>query len=192
MSADDFAPALDDGRSEYADSMHRSLDAALERAGEVEGDLAAWLRDWRLADCEHAEVRDGGIICCSPCLRGRVLASDWLAARDAQITEAAEAAAGERIAQARAEGADTASDKTWDVFGEQAAARLIASVSWPFERRENRESWAPRLLAEPDLLEQEYRSAVARLRSAYAKCFVAARAAAVARSVPATEAGEER
>jgi hypothetical protein len=68
-------------------------------------------------------------------------------------------------------------DPQW-VFSEEAAARLIASVAWPFERRENRESWAPRLLAEPEMLEQEYRSAVARLRSAYAKCFVAAARAA--------------
>lgn len=66
--------------------FHASLNAALARnsgPSAEDVDLAAWLRDWRLADCEHAEVRDGGIICCSPCLRDRILASDWLAAHTA-------------------------------------------------------------------------------------------------------------
>jgi hypothetical protein len=68
-----------------------------------------------------------------------------------------------------------AADTVW-IFGDEAAARLIASVAWPFERVENRESWAPRLLSEPEMLEQEYRHALDRLRSAYAKCHVAAAA----------------
>lgn len=78
---------------------HASLDAALARnsgPSAEDVDLAAWLRDWRLADCEHAEVRDGGIICCSPCLRDRILTSDWLTAH----TTAAEARGAERGARA--------------------------------------------------------------------------------------------
>lgn len=58
-------------------------------------DLAAWLRDWSLAGCEHTIAMDEGRAC-SPCLRDRILASDWLATHDAEV----ERAVAERIAAA--------------------------------------------------------------------------------------------
>jgi hypothetical protein len=40
-------------------------------------EVAEWLRDERLTMCGHGGADDQ---CCSPCLRDRILASDWLAA----------------------------------------------------------------------------------------------------------------
>lgn len=54
------------------------------------------------------------------------------------------------------------------LFGPEAAARLIAAASWPFERRENRESWAPRMITDPAMAEHETRRALRRIRSAAA------------------------
>lgn len=58
------------------------------------GDLADWLRDWRLTYCEHW-IRGDSEPCCAPCLRDRILASDWLAdvvaqAKAEALREAAE------------------------------------------------------------------------------------------------------
>lgn len=56
------------------------------------------------------------------------------------------------------------------VGGPEQAARFVASVAWPLERRENRDSWAPRLIAEPDMLNQEGWRARARLQAAIDTC----------------------
>lgn len=41
-------------------------------------DLAEQLRDWQLELCAHRSEYST-IPCCSPCLRDRILASEWLA-----------------------------------------------------------------------------------------------------------------
>jgi hypothetical protein len=51
-------------------------------------------------------------------------------------------------------------------FGPEAAAQLIAATSWPYEREENRESWAPKMLTDHALFEREAESAHRRLMSA--------------------------
>lgn len=56
------------------------------------------------------------------------------------------------------------------IGGPEQAARFVASVAWPLERQENRDSWAPRLLAEPDMLNQEGWRARARLQAAIDVC----------------------
>jgi len=66
------------------------------------------------------------------------------------------------------------SDVARFIGGPEAAARFVAAVSWPLERQENRDSWAPRLLAEPDMLASEADQARARLESAIATCVRAA------------------
>ena len=43
-----------------------------------DGSLADWIRDWRLAECEHNVSSIDRELCCAPCLRDRILASDWL------------------------------------------------------------------------------------------------------------------
>lgn len=46
------------------------------------GALTKWLYDWRLVPCEHGNPTGAP---CSTCLSRRLLASDWLAARDARL-----------------------------------------------------------------------------------------------------------
>ena len=47
--------------------------------------------------------------------------------------------------------------------GQLAEARVLARVAWPGERRENRESWTPRIIAEPELRRQTYEQALEKL-----------------------------
>lgn len=53
-------------------------------------------------------------------------------------------------------------------FGDEAACRYLASVSWPWEREENRDAWAVTMLHRPDLLAREIVAARERLESAIA------------------------
>lgn len=39
------------------------------------------------------------------------------------------------------------------IFGDESACFLIAAAAWPFERVENRESWAVRMVADAELRE---------------------------------------
>lgn len=115
MTREPFAHALTDGSDEYAptpeDSAHRTLDAALARtaeqpdAGEVEALARGWWEgapnegDWLRRDRKGREWSDAAREAYTDATR--VLLSsqafaDWLAAH----TAAAQAAAGERIAQA--------------------------------------------------------------------------------------------
>lgn len=70
---------------------------------------------------------------------------------------------------------DRAEAEKW-LYGPQAAARLVARTSWPWEREENRDKWAEKLLTDADMLEHEADNARRRLESAIAAC---ARAAVV-------------
>lgn len=54
------------------------------------------------------------------------------------------------------------------MFGDEAACRYLASVSWPWEREENRDAWAVTMLRRPDLLAREIEAARERLESAIA------------------------
>lgn len=51
-------------------------------------------------------------------------------------------------------------------FGKEAACTYLASVSRPWEREGNRDSWAVTLLHRPDLLVREVEAARERLESA--------------------------
>lgn len=82
--------------------FHTSLNEALARtrpAGEDVEALALLISCTEIAQDEHG---DGGTLMYEPARRlaAALLASDWLAAHDAQVAAAAEAAAGERIAAA--------------------------------------------------------------------------------------------
>lgn len=64
------------------------------------------------------------------------------------------------------EGERGGAEEPWP-FGAEQAARLIASVSWPNEREENRDRWAVRMLTDrPDLFDTEAPRARSRLESA--------------------------
>ena len=80
-------------------------DEFIEARLREELDLAANLRDWSLAGCEHTIRMDEGRTC-SPCLRDRLLASDWLAARVAAERDRVLANERERITRAVVEHAD--------------------------------------------------------------------------------------
>jgi len=56
-----------------------------------DGNLADWIREWRLAGCNCNPLVDGQA--CSPCIRDRILASEWLA----QVKAAAHREAARRM-----------------------------------------------------------------------------------------------
>lgn len=60
-----------------------------------------------------------------------------------------------------------AASEAWP-FGAESAAYLIAATGNPNERKENRESWAVRLINEPDILAIEADRARTRLEQAIA------------------------
>lgn len=57
------------------------------------------------------------------------------------------------------------------MFGDDAAYRLIARTSWPFEREETRDAWAVTMRDRPDLLATEVAAARARLEAAVEQVF---------------------
>jgi hypothetical protein len=123
MTAEEFASNLGSGVEEYGDTMHRSLDAALARpretdAAEVEATIEhyRWLRaNLPLDNLGHitscAAVEGDNCRCATFAQR--------LAAHDAQITAAAEQAAGERMRLVRQVEADMSEEalKAWRSAG---------------------------------------------------------------------------
>lgn len=61
----------------------------------------------------------------------------------------------------------TGDERAW-VFGDESAARFVAATSWPWERKENRDAWALRLMSDPAMLAVESEAARERLESAIA------------------------
>jgi hypothetical protein len=82
-------------------------------------------------------------------------------------TAAAMVAANDRVPAQR----EPVEDVPW-AFGCEAAAQLIAAAAWPFEREEDREEWAPKMITDAALLEREYARARERLESAYVALLV--------------------
>jgi hypothetical protein len=61
----------------------------------------------------------------------------------------------------------------------EQAAQLIARESWPGERWENRRAWAPRLIADPGMAEEEVAHALARIEQRRVNVLAAAAVLAV-------------
>lgn len=106
----------------------------------------------------------------------RVLASGWADVQFKRGFYAGEQSADERLAAARAEGAERARAEVsgmsepvsaWP-YGTDAACRLIAAAGNPNERVENRDAWAVTMPHRPDVFAIEVARARERLEQAIA------------------------
>ena len=64
--------------STMTDQIEADITEATERAVYVREHLADYLRDWRMAACDHTIGTDREP-CCSPCLQDRIIAAGLLA-----------------------------------------------------------------------------------------------------------------